>query len=245
MENGETHEEIREIAVPQRDDDPREFHALREFHEALHGVWMLCVCPSRGEPDDFEGKPKENGHGATSVMGKANFHRIDLAETERNRGEGRFGVSEFEEMLDVSLREIDVELAELGIGSVAGPKPIAIVFVAKMRLNREEYCFDIRCFGSTSSNCVPDVRDTKNSPAGRWAGRKEARETATPLLWRRDNDTDYFKLQKSGVLQTARHSAAQRGSERIAVLAAHFLAGVHRFDHVEIARGRSRDLRVA
>ena len=56
VENGETHEEIGKIAIPQRDDDPREFHALREFHEALNGVWMLRIAPSRGESDDFEGK---------------------------------------------------------------------------------------------------------------------------------------------------------------------------------------------
>ena len=136
MENGETHEEIGKIAIPQRNDDPREFHALREFHEALNGVWMLRVAPSRGESDDFEGKSEQNGHGAARVMRKANFHRIDLTKTERNRGEGRFGIAEFEEMLDVSLREIDVEFAELRIRSVARTKPIAIVFIPKVRLDQ-------------------------------------------------------------------------------------------------------------
>ena len=39
-------------------------------------------------------------------------------------------------MLDVSLREIDVEFAELRIRSVARAKPIAIVFIPKVRLNQ-------------------------------------------------------------------------------------------------------------
>lgn len=69
-------------------------------------------------------------------MGKANFHRIDLAKTKRNRGEGRFGIAEFEEMLDVSLREINVEFAELRKGSVARTKPVAVVFIPKMRLDQ-------------------------------------------------------------------------------------------------------------
>ena len=133
MENGETDEEVGEIAMPQRGDNPREFHIIREFHEGMNGLRLVRSTWS-GQADDSKRKSKENGHGGAGVMREVKIHRFDLAQTQRKSGEWELRVAEFEKMLDVALRVVHVELAELGIRGFQRSKPVAIVLIAKMRL---------------------------------------------------------------------------------------------------------------
>ena len=213
MENGEPDEEVGEVAAPQRGDDARELDSRGGLHEAGDGSFG----GGRGNPDDLEGKAEENGGRAAGVVGKEELHGVDAAEAERNRGEGELGVAELEEVLNVSLGEVDEELAELGKGAVRSAQPVAIVLEAEVRLRfRERLLKDSALHQQIRA--VLAVRSAEEEIGGvdRWEGEQRGREQSrlfgagivVPTVWEVTNK-GYFRQP-----ETAQQSVAPKALQR-------------------------------